>query len=108
MSHPSRVTLDPIDSDTPRRTKVLRPSGSAHIRLTHVAHSTRAATHPADLHTHETNAIREKLTRPGLTNDSPYQARPLQRVRCQQDGPGTLRLRNRVRVSRMSGVIRRV
>ena len=30
MSHPSTVTLDPIDSGTPRRTMVLRPSGSAH------------------------------------------------------------------------------
>jgi hypothetical protein len=26
----SRVTLDPIDSGTPRRTMVLRPPGSAH------------------------------------------------------------------------------
>jgi hypothetical protein len=36
----SRVTLDPIDSGTPRRTMVLRPPGSANISLTRVAHST--------------------------------------------------------------------
>lgn len=54
---------------------VLRPPGSAHISLTHVAHKRRAATHPADPHTpFQANANREKLTRPGLTNGSPYQA----------------------------------
>ena len=41
MSNPlPGVTLDLLDSGTPRRTMVLRPPGSAHIRLTHVAHST--------------------------------------------------------------------
>jgi hypothetical protein len=39
MSNPGdRATPDPIDSGTPRRTMVLRPPGSANIRLTRVAH----------------------------------------------------------------------
>ena len=72
MSNPSRVTLDLIDSGTPRRTMVLRPPGPAHIRLTHVAHS--AGPPPTQPTTPiQTNANREKF-RTGLTNGFPYQA----------------------------------
>ena len=54
---------------------VLRPPGSAHIRLTHVAHSTGPPPTQPTPTPHQTSANREKVTRPGLTNDSPYQAR---------------------------------
>jgi hypothetical protein len=64
MSNPGdRAALDPIDSGTPRRTMVLRPPGSANIRLTRVAHSNRTATPPADPHPRPDNANSEKFTR---------------------------------------------
>ena len=67
MSNPGdRATLDPIDSGTPRRTMVMRPPGSANIRLTRVAHS-NPDRHPPSrpLHTPDTpNAKCEKSPHP--------------------------------------------
>jgi hypothetical protein len=82
MSNPGdRATLDPIDSGTPRRTMVLRPPGSANIRLTRVAHSNPDRHPPSRPHTtrHHQRQMREIHT-PPLTKASPYQvARPFRR-----------------------------
>ena len=70
-----RATLDPIAAAPPRRTMVLRPPGSANIRLTRVAHSNPDRHHPADPQTRHTQRHMREIHTPPFTNASPYQAR---------------------------------